>query len=382
MKKVLALVLAAVMVCTMAFAAIPGWVGNDTTTGGSSANLSVLPTEKIVLKFVTNKDAKVLAVQDANGNDLKVCLTNNEFDVNKNTVKVSFANGGDLVASQGWEKDGNGYSYVIKTKENLNHIAGNAEIEISKITFSAYGETTANDPATIYDDSKVNDETAKLTFAYGYLGKDGSPIIVNINEKGELVSTDTNVDYNYLKNNCLNSVIKLVKLPDGKPTGDLALEITSNECTATATLRSGNVFTVKDASLSTSAQEKLDKNVTANKATVLASYDGLFMNTDATIKVTRAKDTYKAYSVDADGNATLLDSKMENGVMSFDVNNISAFVVVDGTLSATTNNGTNTTPGTGTNTTNPETGANDVLGVAAALAVVALISGAAISLKK
>ena len=38
-----------------------------------------------------------------------------------------------------------------------------------------------------------------------------------------------------------------------------------------------------------------------------------------------------------------------------------------------------TTPGT---TTNPGTGANDVVGVAAALAVVALVSGAAISLKK
>ena len=33
-------------------------------------------------------------------------------------------------------------------------------------------------------------------------------------------------------------------------------------------------------------------------------------------------------------------------------------------------------------TTNPGTGANDVVGVAAALAVVALVSGAAISLKK
>ena len=44
--------------------------------------------------------------------------------------------------------------------------------------------------------------------------------------------------------------------------------------------------------------------------------------------------------------------------------------------------GATTTPaGTGT-TTNPGTGANDVVGVAAALAVVALVSGAAISLKK
>ena len=41
-----------------------------------------------------------------------------------------------------------------------------------------------------------------------------------------------------------------------------------------------------------------------------------------------------------------------------------------------------TTAGETGTTTNPGTGANDVVGVAAALAVVALVSGAAISLKK
>ena len=41
-----------------------------------------------------------------------------------------------------------------------------------------------------------------------------------------------------------------------------------------------------------------------------------------------------------------------------------------------------TTDSTTGSTTNPGTGANDVVGVAAALAVVALVSGAAISLKK
>ena len=43
---------------------------------------------------------------------------------------------------------------------------------------------------------------------------------------------------------------------------------------------------------------------------------------------------------------------------------------------------TEATGSTGSTTTNPGTGANDVVGVAAALAVVALVSGAAISLKK
>ena len=57
---------------------------------------------------------------------------------------------------------------------------------------------------------------------------------------------------------------------------------------------------------------------------------------------------------------------------------MSTVVITKDTLTTTGTTGTNTN---GT-TTNPGTGANDVVGVAAALAVVALVSGAAISLKK
>ena len=69
---------------------------------------------------------------------------------------------------------------------------------------------------------------------------------------------------------------------------------------------------------------------------------------------------------------------MDDGVASFTVPAFSLVASFDGALAGAT---VETTTETGT-TTNPGTGANDVVGVAAALAVVALVSGAAISLKK
>ena len=60
------------------------------------------------------------------------------------------------------------------------------------------------------------------------------------------------------------------------------------------------------------------------------------------------------------------------------------YAIFQGTkaLNVTAIPGASTGTNTNGNTTNPGTGANDVVGVAAALAVVALVSGAAISLKK
>ena len=68
---------------------------------------------------------------------------------------------------------------------------------------------------------------------------------------------------------------------------------------------------------------------------------------------------------------------LDDGVASFTVPAFSMVASFDGALAGATVE----TPA-GTTTTNPGTGANDVVGVAAALAVVALVSGAAISLKK
>ena len=82
------------------------------------------------------------------------------------------------------------------------------------------------------------------------------------------------------------------------------------------------------------------------------------------------------YMVHADGSVVDVGAKFDsNGVLVATAKITGPVYTADGALTAIA-------AGTTGTTTNPGTGANDVVGVAAALAVVALVSGAAISLKK
>ena len=100
------------------------------------------------------------------------------------------------------------------------------------------------------------------------------------------------------------------------------------------------------------------------------------VNVPASVVVTNATESY--YAITADGSVTALAAKLDDGVLTFTAPAYSVVAVYNGVLN-NVKAAAGTTTGT---TTNPGTGANDVVGVAAALAVVALVSGAAISLKK
>ena len=80
-----------------------------------------------------------------------------------------------------------------------------------------------------------------------------------------------------------------------------------------------------------------------------------------------------------DGKVVAVPFTVEDGVMTFTAPANSIVGIYNGSLKNVSAPAASGTTGT---TTNPGTGANDVVGVAAALAVVALVSGAAISLKK
>ena len=155
MKKVLALVLAVIMVCTMAMAVD---VTTTTTPSGTSAgpyavakpgtSLEVAFNETTDgIHFYLNKDGKFVPAN--------------------NVVTVTFAKGGELVASQGWVKTGTGdtagdYQYFINLKQDLNRVADTkvADIQISAITFKSTG----------YDLVKVFAPTSAAdykSFAYG-----------------------------------------------------------------------------------------------------------------------------------------------------------------------------------------------------------------------
>ena len=343
MKKVLALVLAVIMVCTMAMAVD---VTTTTTPSGTSAG-----------PYAVAKPGPSLEVSFNEATDgIHFYLKDSKFVPANNVVTVTFAKGGELVASQGWVKTGNddtaaSYRYFINLKQDLNRVADTkvADIQISAITFKSTG----------YDLVKVFAPTSAAgykSFAYGYnnvnvvLQEDGT---VSFNP-GEVTTIASLLDKNGKEVNSLN--VKVDNMTYSFVKGQKVYSALAADITAPATT-----------------------------VTPVATYQNL-LNTTAKVvyeKGGNADTTYRVYAKGADGKVLSVVSTTSDGVMSFTVPARSYVIVTTEVLATSGTASTGTTTGsTGTSTTNPGTGANDVVGVAAALAVVALVSGAAISLKK
>ena len=185
--------------------------------------------------------------------------------------------------------------------------------------------------------------------------------------------------------------VKATKAEDNNAVVDTAVQVVEgNGLTGKITVKAGQSYTVKNAVSTEAALIKVLKdNKLTTKDTLYAALteDGTkvismlapFAN-EANVAVAYtledAQASYNVYTLAADGTITKIAANLDDGVLTFTAPAVRV-VVVDGTLPVSSTAGTTT----GT-TTNPGTGANDVVGVAAALAVVALVSGAAISLKK
>ena len=339
MKKVLALVLAVIMVCTMAMAVD---VTTTTTPSGTSAgpydvakpgtSLEVAFNETTDgIHFYLNKDGKFVPAN--------------------NVVTVTFAKGGELVASQGWVKTGTGdtagdYQYFINLKQDLNRVADTkvADIQISAITFKSTG----------YDLVKVFAPTSAAdykSFAYGY------------NNVNVVLQEDGTVSFNPGEVTTIASLLD----KNGKEVNNLNVKVDNMTYSF---VKGQKVYSLASA---------IAAPTTAG--TPAATYQNL-LNTTAKVvyeKGGNADTTYRVYAKGADGKVLSVVATTSDGVMSFTVPAMSTVIVTTEVLATSGTASTGTTPGS---TTNPGTGANDVVGVAAALAVVALVSGAAISLKK
>ncbi len=398
MKKVLALVLAVVMVCTMAMAvSVSGVVIYTDPSASTSANAGFEAEETLVPGA-----AIIFTVDELFGaNYYYETVKYNSNNVNKfmpanNKVTVTFSRGADLVASQGWvriSRDPNpeaaanepltkdDYRYIITLKDDTSKVVDDViDLAISKVSVKATGKL-ANDvykPASSSVKYAVAG-TYKLCWNVGYA-------------KGELTIGGTTQAPTVDLNTALNQgTVYTVK--KGTNPSDNA-ELKTGHFTSTGigglsgviTLNAGDTYFVKGACATSAVVADIlykNKIITANNFAIADKF--VAWNTvggvDSTLTVkytlTDAKATYNAYAIAADGKTiTKLAATLDDGVLSFTAPG-QFVVVVDGTLPATATAGTST----GT-TTNPGTGANDVVGVAAALAVVALVSGAAISLKK
>ena len=390
MKKVLALVLAVIMVCTMAMAIDVTTIETSTGTTGTVTNdaYTVLtPGKSIVLS------AEELGYEEG---VFGYYTDKHEFVPAKNTVTVTLEKGADLIASQGWVKDVDGnYFYVLTTKEN-NYAAldQKADIIITKIVAKAYGTKTANTfelKATTgdYKDQYVilpNDNLGLDNLAAkGYRKLDdhvAGYTFVGVFDYGFTANTykitGKNAEYNYSDANTLLTVEKSDKQADGKYYTSASWTLANGELVATRTMKAGETVFYANVAMPTAnsaADKALNKNLTDKEAEILATLTGVVPDATVELSLEKAPEGAKMYMVKADGSVVDLGAKFDaDGVLVATAKLTGPVIVTDKALTASA--GTNGT------TTNPGTGANDGVGVAAALAVVALVSGAAISLKK
>ena len=401
MKKVLALVLAVVMVCTMAMAVTTSGTIYSSTTPSSEAGYelkdgdpALVPGGSIFFE-VTDLFTNGYYTQTVkyNSNEYQ------KFVPENNKVTVSFSRGTDLVASQGWVRIKNDqheegapltiddYRYVVTLKNSDTKVAdGKADIAFSKITAKATGKLIKEFTPETGKHYVVVDGT-NLIWDVGYA--DGGKVVITGTTKAPAFALDQD-------QNRVPSTIYTVK--EGSADNDgAALKTgyyTSSGVAGTRTFSGKIAFnagatycvTEKAYPTTTDVAKLLKKNKLISDESLaiggkVIAYNYIGSNEINGLSVvytlTDAKATFNAYSIAADGTVAKLNATLDDGVMTFSAP-AKFVVVVDGTM-ATTASGTST--GTG-NTTNPGTGANDVVGVAAALAVVALVSGAAISLKK
>ena len=378
MKKVLALVLAVIMVCTMAMAAT---VSPAIGTSGS-AGVTPSTTKYDIVPGGTNY---YVALTDKN-----LYFKDGKFVPEKNKIGIDYAAGSDLVASAGWvkiaratqdltkgivsgTKDDVSYQYQIVLKNDLTRVADGKSFDfsISKITLNATGWELQ----TVWEADEDAGDVIKADVGYEVVDID-----VAVSSAG--VTTFDAVPGK------INKIVSIVK-NGTTPLESATLKIIGTSTTVTGktyakgTLNKGAAFyVVKAADMPEFADADLAKTGTLSPAVAKIVNNnnlpmaGVLEQTDV-----NAAKLYKVYAKGIDGKVSSVAATLDNGVLKFNVPALSTVIVTTDvlTVTGTSSTASTTTPGS---TTNPGTGANDVVGVAAALAVVALVSGAAISLKK
>lgn len=371
MKKVLALALALVMVCTMAMAV------TITTTGDPAYN----DTTAVNATPIVPGDILYMTLAELAGNTGWYADKDGNFVPANNKVTVTYGKGSDLVKSAGWvqiaenKTDAASWQYQIALKDSETATADGKTVDLSitKVTFKATGEKVL----TYTYDGKPNN-LPKVEFDYGWptAEKDLYPT-TKAYEIGAL-NAELAVD----------TITELIAVTDND-----GKAVKENTWTMTATSEWGDtqnwadnaqiVFNVKagqkilrkDYATDYTQDAKWVNKYGFNGVTpVVSAVNDTNLTGSAT--VTNWSEKFNAYAVALDGTVTKLAVIVDDGVATIKVPAFSAVAVVEGTLK---NVKSASAPA---EVTNPGTGANDVVGVAAALAVVALVSGAAISLKK
>jgi len=361
MKKVLALVLAVVMVCTMAMA-----VDAAVTVQPSSGSNDKFGSIKLATKYEPNVNY-VLELDDEFFKVLDNYLVGSGKTADRDAKNFKVEGVTGAFASTG--------KFQIPVDSTDRALDGKVDMTISTLRISSVKKTKTYAEFTAKD--------GKLNLSKLELGGVSQPV-TGVFTKDFWAAYD--IGYETTK---LTTGTSFAWTTGWYLTGDNAIEATdvSNKVTLKVPANTAFKLTVADGDPTKISDSVIPNGVNINKVSV--DVNGY--------KVTAGSLTYKVlgdtndyyYGVDKDGK--LFASGLSFGVTK-DINGVET-----GYWTMTTTNARNmvkangaipgvgaapTTPGSTGTTTNPGTGANDVVGVAAALAVVALVSGAAISLKK
>ena len=358
MKKVLALVLAVIMVCTMAFAAIVPATPLGTST--------------------------IDAIQEADASETYGVEIDSSYYVNATFEKNVFTASNVTLA-----KDNNKMYVIVPTLDKaLDGVADFTFTGTLKVadkenagTYVVYGIKNGVLVAIEGKDKGITMSAAQLDTVNGNL-KSMLKEKYDIGFKTVELASDAD----------LTDAIGALN-PDGKYdtwyiTGSKALSATIGDVTVKVPAKTA--FKMKKPAVA-----KTNDLAAAGLLETYTGFHGLFVEGTGitmSLNVTPANNTMNFYAVDKNGKiyslgTSLTESKKVDGSIvgtlsatfggTYEIVKLNKAVDVNGTVPGVA--AAPTTPGS---TTNPGTGANDVVGVAAALAVVALVSGAAISLKK
>jgi hypothetical protein len=348
MKKVLALVLAVLMLSTMAFAS-----GITITVDGNSSNPGAVSggSNAVTISEGTYQPGDKIYIYKDPANDVAgVKAVNSD---NYSITKVKYNEGRSLVDDIYFDDDND--QVVIKLKDNTS-LTTNKTLDMS-FTLKGKGRDVEDIDVAIKD----------TTVGYGLLTGHIEIVdtdTVNITDR-MFSASDEDAEKNFLK---------VTKASGAESSyGDMEFTTADGDVDVVVRVYDGDklyVYNDVDAD-----KDILKAYADSDAELTFLNFPGdTTFNATATVYFYKDEDSY-IYEVK---NGKLVESNAkwseDDGAFVLKTRTLGNYVFSDVEL--------NVTETVDDTTTNPDTGANDVVGIAAALGAVALVSAAAVSLKK
>ena len=334
MKKVLALVLAVMMLSTMAFATgSANKAGTSTSHDVAILGGDFVPGEKIyVYKGMTSTvDGTVSGVFDKEVNSSNYTITKVKYEEGKNLVEsVEFDDANDQV--------------VIKLKKN-DALTATKKLDMS-FTLKGKGRNVSDVNLTIQADVGYQLIT--------------NAIYVDVNNDVD-ISAVTNAKRNFYKVIDSGAAYGTMEFETQDPDVELSVRVYKND--------KHYLYNTVDAN-----KDILKAYADADAELTFLNFPGdTTFNATATVYMYKEEDSF-VYE-NKDGKLVNCNAKWDDdeGCFILKTRTLGSYVFSDKKLSVSAADA---------GTQNPDTGANDVVGIAGALAAVALVSAAAVSLKK